>query len=569
MKPMTTLKMSANANANASASLKADWWRGAVIYQIYPRSFADSNADGVGDLRGITAKLSHVASLGVDAIWISPFFKSPMKDFGYDVSDYHDVDPIFGTLADFDALVARAHALGLKVMIDQVLSHTSDQHPWFAASRQSRSNKYADWYVWADPKPDGTPPNNWLSVFGGSSWQWEASRRQYYLHNFLTSQPDLNFHNPAVQKAMLDVVRFWCERGVDGFRFDACHCQFHDAQLRPNPSRPRKPGEPLPDNAQAMQVHLRDRTQPENEVFMEKLRQVLDRHGAASVGEIGDENMLATMARYTSTRHAKPRLHMAYSFSLLSPDHSVRFVRSQVEELEKYLRVEGGWGCWSLNNHDVKRVVTRWKLPLDDDMRARAAKLMLAMVGALRGSLCIYQGEELGLPEADVPYDRLQDPVGKTFWPENKGRDGCRTPMPWTQAAPHAGFSKAKRGEPWLPIPDAHRALAVDVQERDADSVLSFYRRYLPWRSNQPALCRGSICFHNAPEPVMLLTREEGPQRLLAAFNLGPRRMKVAVPKGVAPVALDGQPLQGARLAADGRTITLEPWGGGFFDVGR
>ncbi len=542
-----------------------DWWRGAVIYQIYPRSFADSNADGVGDLRGITGKLDHVASLGVDAIWISPFFKSPMKDFGYDVSDYRDVDPLFGTLADFDALVKRAHALGLKVMIDQVLSHTSDQHPWFAASRESTKGKFADWYVWADPQADGTPPNNWLSVFGGSSWQWEARRRQYYLHNFLVSQPDLNFHNPAVRKALLDAVAFWCERGVDGFRFDACHCQFHDAQLRSNPVRPRKAGDKLPDNAQGMQIHRFDRSRPENETFMEDLRRVLDRHGAASVGEIGDENMLRNMAKYTSTRSTRPRLHMAYSFSLLSPQNTVAHVRGQVEELERFLKVERGWGCWSLNNHDVPRVVSRWKLPKDDP---RAAKAMLAMVGALRGSLCIYQGEELGLPEADVPFDRLQDPVGKTFWPENKGRDGCRTPMPWSAAARHAGFSNAKKAEPWLPIPDAHRARAVDQQDGDDHSVLTFYRRYLPWRRNQPALVAGSIRFHDAAEPVMLLERKAQGQHLLCVFNLGARKVNVELPKGLRPTALDGQPVQGAHLAADHRSIELGPWGAGFFVLG-
>jgi alpha-glucosidase len=543
-----------------------DWWRGAVIYQIYPRSFADSNADGVGDLRGITGRLDHVASLGVDAIWISPFFKSPMQDFGYDVSDYRDVDPLFGNLADFDALVKRAHQLGLKVMIDQVLSHSSDQHPWFVASRESRKGKYADWYVWADPQPDGTPPNNWLSVFGGPSWQWEARRRQYYLHNFLTSQPDLNFHNPAVRKALLDGIAFWCERGVDGFRFDACHCQFHDAKLRSNPERPRARDAALPDNAQAMQVHTYDRTRPENEAFMEDVRKVLDRHGAASVGEIGDENMLRTMAKYTSTRGKRPRLHMAYSFALLSPQNTVAHVRAQVEELERFLKVERGWGCWSLNNHDVPRVVSRWKLPKDDP---RAAKAMLAMAGALRGSLCIYQGEELGLPEAEVPFDKLRDPVGKTFWPENKGRDGCRTPMPWQGAARHAGFSAAKAAEPWLPIPDAHRALAVDRQDGDDHSVLNFYRRYLPWRRSQPALVVGSIRFHDTAEPVMLLERKAPGQHLLCVFNLGPRKAKAAVPKGLRPVALDGQPAQGARLSGDHASIVLEPWGAGFFDLDR
>ena len=553
--------MSTQAPA-ASAPAAFDWWRGAVIYQIYPRSFQDSNGDGVGDLPGITQRLDHVAALGVDAIWISPFFKSPMKDFGYDVSDYRDVDPLFGTLADFNALIARAHALGLKVMIDQVLSHTSDQHAWFKASRGSRDNPHADWYVWADPQADGSPPNNWASVFGGSAWQWDARRRQYYLHNFLVSQPDLNFHHPDVQQAVLGEVRFWCERGVDGFRFDACNFHFHDTQLRSNP-----PADPdgartvRADNPYAMQRHLHDKSQPENLPFLEKLRAVLDEFGAASVGEVGDERALALMAEYTSVR-GTPRLHMAYSFNLLTAENTVAHVRGQVEELETYLDPEGGWGCWSLNNHDVPRVITRWGLPDDEP---QAAKLVMAMAGALRGSLCIYQGEELGLPEADVPYELIQDPYGLSFWPEFKGRDGCRTPMPWRVDAPHAGFSSAT---PWLPVPEAHRLRAVARQEGDAGSVLHFYRRYLHWRRTQPALCRGSIRFFDAPEPVMLLVRADPNHALLAAFNLGAEPVTVAVPEGLrVRGATAGQPLDGATLSADVTLLTLAPWGGGFFDL--
>ena len=331
-----------------------------MIYQIYPRSFQDSNGDGVGDLPGITRRLAYVAALGVDAIWISPFFRSPMKDFGYDVSDYRDVDPIFGTLTDFDALLAEAHRLGLKVMIDQVLSHTSDQHAWFKESRTSRDNAKHDWYVWADPQPDGTPPNNWLSVFGGSAWHWDSRRRQYYLHSFLTSQPDLNFHCEAVQQALLEEVRFWCERGVNGFRFDACNHQVHDRLLRSNPAA--EGGEVStvrPDNPYAMQLHVHDKSQPENLVFLERLREVLDAFGAASVGEVGDENPPPLMADYTE---AGRRLHMAYSFSLLTPVGRAGHVRAQVEALERELARTGGWGCWALSNHDVPRIASRWFL---------------------------------------------------------------------------------------------------------------------------------------------------------------------------------------------------------------
>ncbi|MCU0831460.1 MAG: alpha-amylase family glycosyl hydrolase, partial [Rhizobiaceae bacterium] len=304
--------------AQAKSAPNADWWRGAVIYQIYPRSFQDSNGDGIGDLKGITERLDHVASLGVDAIWLSPFFTSPMKDMGYDVSDYCDVDPVFGTLADFDALVAKAHALGLKVMIDQVLSHSSDQHPWFIESKSSRTNKKADWYVWADAKPAGDPPTNWQSVFGGSAWTWHSGRRQYYLHNFLASQPDLNFHNPAVQDALLKTTEFWLKRGVDGFRLDTVNFYVHDARLRDNPGVDLAPGALPAVNPYGHQTHLFDKTRPENIAFLKRFRALLDRFDArAAVGEVGDEDRsLKTMAEYTS---GGDRLHMCYSFDMLGP----------------------------------------------------------------------------------------------------------------------------------------------------------------------------------------------------------------------------------------------------------
>jgi len=492
----------------------ASWWRGAVIYQIYPRSFHDLNGDGIGDLPGVAAHLDHVARLGVDAIWISPFFRSPMKDFGYDVADYRDVDPIFGTLADFDALLARAHQLGLKVMIDQVLSHTSDQHAWFRQSRSSRDNPCADWYVWADPKPDGTPPNNWLSVFGGSAWQWDSRRRQYYLHSFLASQPDLNFHNPEVQLALLDEVRFWGRRGVDGFRFDACNHQFHDALLRDNPAVDGGTGGVTtvrPDNPYAMQQHLYDKSRPENLDFLQRLRAVLDEVGAASIGEVGDENAPPLMARYTERDR---RLHMAYSFALLTADGTAERIQREVEALELALARTGGWGCWAFSNHDVPRVASRWPhLP-----PATAMALLLS----LRGSVCLYQGEELGLPEAEVPFERLQDPYGKAFWPEFKGRDGCRTPMPWQAEAVHGGFAPAAgSAEPWLPMAEAHRPLAVDAQEVDPASMLHMTRRLLAWRRRHAVLRDGALGFLSAPPDVLHFRRGQGPAALRLVFNLG------------------------------------------------
>jgi len=527
-----------------------EWWRGAVIYQIYPRSFMDSNGDGIGDLPGITAALDHVARLGADAIWISPFFKSPMKDFGYDVSDYRAVDPIFGTLADFDALLARAHALGLKVIIDQVLSHTSSEHAWFAASRASRQGPQADWYVWADPRPDGTPPNNWLSVFGGPAWQWDSRRRQYYLHSFLPEQPDLDFHCPAVQEALLAEVRFWCERGVDGFRFDACNHQFHDALLRDNP--PADGGAVSTvraDNPYAMQLHLHDKSQPENLLFLERLRRLLDEFGAMALGEVGDENAPPLMARYTERGK---RLQMAYSFSLLTGEHSARHLRTQVETLDHALARTGGWGCWAVSNHDVPRVATRWNA--DGSADSRRDRLWLALLLSLRGSACVYQGEELGLPEADVPFEWLQDPYGLAFWPEFKGRDGCRTPMPWRADDRHAGFT---RGTPWLPVDDAHRPLAIDRQDGDPDSMLSFSRALLHWRRGQPLLRTGNILFRDAPEPLLWFERRLGDSALEAVFNLSAEPATLALPRGFAPLA--DTPFSGARL--DAGTLTLPPFG--------
>ncbi|HEV7915768.1 MAG TPA: alpha-amylase family glycosyl hydrolase [Albitalea sp.] len=523
-----------------------DWWRGAVIYQIYPRSFADHNGDGVGDLAGMFDRLPYVASLGVDAIWVSPFFRSPMKDFGYDIADYRDVDPLFGTLEDFDGLVARAHALGLKVMIDQVLSHSSDQHPWFVQSRSSRDNARADWYVWSDPRPDGTPPNNWLSVFGGSAWQWDSRRRQYYLHNFLTSQPDLNFHNEEVQDQVLGDIRFWLDRGVDGFRFDACIFHFHDRLLRDNPPAERRDTQSVAaSNPYGMQRHLYDKTQPENLAFMQRVRTLLNEYGAASVGEIGDDDSLKTMAAYTC---GGDKLHMAYSFNLLTTQNTAAHIRSQVEELEA--QMHDGWASWSFGNHDVPRVLTRWGGP---DAHTDYSKVAMAMLVSLRGSVCWWQGDELALTEADIPYEKIQDPYGIAFWPEFKGRDGCRTPMPWSRASLHAGFSQGRQVEPWLPVPAEHAQRAVDVHEADPRSPLRFMRRLLAWRKTQPALLTGDIAFFDAPEPVLALLRTpehrgQGPA-LLCLFNLGakPIEFDLAI-ADVVPVATElDEGLQGRR----------------------
>lgn len=534
-----------------------EWWRGAVIYQIYPRSFADANGDGIGDLKGITRHLDYVAGLKVDAIWLSPFYVSPMKDFGYDVADHCDVDPMFGTLADFEALVERAHALGLKVMIDLVISHSSDRHPWFVESRSSRTNAKADWYVWADAQPDGTPPNNWLSVFGGPAWEWDTRRNQYYLHNFLAAQPDLNFHNEQVRQAVLDIARFWLERGVDGFRLDAVNFYFHDRQLRNNPPVPEaaRVRGVAASNPYAWQAHIHDKTQPENLAFLERLRRLCDSYaGIATVGEIGaDHDPPVTTAAYTE---AGKRLNMAYSFDLLTEAFSAAHIRAVVESVER--TIGSGWASWAFSNHDVVRVISRWNL---GEAATQAAPMLVALLTSLRGTACLYQGEELGLCEADVPFERLQDPYGIRFWPDYKGRDGCRTPMPWRHDAPHAGFSRAA---PWLPVPEEHARHAVSRQIGDPASVLSRVRRFLAWRARHPVLRYGSIRFLEAPEPVIAFTRGEGRDRLVCAFNLGPAAVELALPGIPAARALEGHGFGGT--LADGR-VRLEGFEAAFGHV--
>ena len=529
-----------------------EWWRGAVIYQIYPRSFADADGDGLGDLAGIAARMDHVAALGAEGVWIGPFFRSPMADFGYDVADYTDVDPIFGTLADADRLIARAHELGLRVVIDMVLSHSSDQHPWFAESRRDRDNPKADWYVWADPKPDGTPPNNWLSVFGGSAWAWEPRRGQYYLHNFLASQPDLNLHNPAVQDAVLDACRFWLERGVDGFRLDVANFYTHDRLLRDNP--PLDPGrrlEGVPQrNPYGMQRHLYDKTRPETLAVLRRLRALMDAYpDRFTVAEVHDDLGAATCAAYVAGREL---LHTAYGFGLLSCDFTPAAIRAHVEEFER--QPGGGWPAWSFSNHDVTRAVSRWGGAGD---RGPLARLLVALLGSLRGTAFLYQGEELGLPEADVPFERLQDPYGRTFWPEFKGRDGCRTPMPWTPDAPNAGFCPPDAA-PWLPIPEEHLALSVAAQAGDPDSVLRFTTAFLRWRRSQPALRTGGIRFLDAPDPLLAFVRTAGDDALLCVFNLGPERREWDAPMEPLEVAhaLGGE-VRGRRVALSGHGLLL------------
>jgi len=531
----------------------SEWWRGCAIYQIYPRSFQDTNDDGIGDLNGVFRRLPHVASLGVDAIWLSPFFRSPMADMGYDVSDYCDVDPMFGTLEDFDAVIAEAHRLGLKVIIDQVLSHSSDRHPWFLESRSSQINEKADWYVWADAKPDGTAPNNWLSIFGGPAWEWDSVRKQYYLHNFLASQPDLNFHVPEVRRALLDTVRFWLDRGIDGFRLDTVNFYVHDKRLRDNPPMPLGGLNDIPDtNPYGYQDHVFDKTQPENLDFLRHFRALLDQYEArASVGEVGDgARSLSTVAAYTA---GNERLHMCYTFDLLSPAFSAAHVRACVEAFET--AAPDGWVCWAFSNHDVVRHVSRWTA--DGGNAEDVAQFSIALLCGLRGSICLYQGEELGLPEAELAFEDIRDPYGIRFWPGFKGRDGCRTPMVWSETAQNAGFSEA---QPWLPVPLAHLPLAVDRQEPDGGSVLHHYRAAMLMRRETPVLRSGSITMLDGlPDDVLGFVREAGDRRVLCLYNFS-QAEAAAWRSGQDErfSALDGAGLGGG-AAVSGNEINLPP----------
>lgn len=498
------------------------WWKGACIYQVYPRSFADSNGDGVGDLPGLTARLGHIASLGVDAVWISPFFRSPMADFGYDVSDYCDVDPVFGTLADFDALVKRARALDLKIIVDQVYSHTSDQHAWFKESRESRDNPKADWYVWADPKPDGAPPNNWQSVFSGPAWTWDARRGQYYMHNFLSAQPQLNLHNREVQQAILDVMTFWLDRGVDGFRLDAVSFMMHDRALRDNPPRPasdtRKRTRPFD-----FQRHVHNQSQPEIASFLKRMRALADHYGERYlVAEIDREHADAEMKAFT---HGDSLLQSAYGFTYLYADRlDAQLVRAASAS---WPGGDGeGWPSWTFSNHDAPRAVSRW---LEGRDPAAFARLNLLLLACLRGNIFLYQGEELGLPQADVAFENLQDPEAIANWPMTLGRDGARTPMPWCEDSPFCGFGEAA---PWLPHDERHRALAVDAQEADPDSTLNWTRRVTALRRSCAALREGGMRFHEAAEPLLVFERGEGDAALLCAFNLGHDAADWTLPEG-------------------------------------
>jgi alpha-glucosidase len=482
------------------------WWKGASIYQVYIRSFCDSNGDGQGDLPGLIGKLDYIAALNVDAIWLSPLHPSPNRDWGYDVSDYEGVQPDYGTLADFATLVKAAHGRGLKIILDEVLAHTSDEHAWFAASRDGDAAK-RDWYVWADPKDDGTVPNNWLSVFGGPAWAYQPARRQYYHHKFLRQQPKLNWREPAAREAALAVLDLWLARGVDGFRLDVANAFLHDATLAGNPAIPAPERDAAAWSAAAnMQRHLHDSNLEENRALLDIVRRRVEKFDDKFVfGEFSEE-----FERAGCYLPPNKGLHAGYNFALLHATDAAG-VRDHLETLAQY---PDHWPCISFSNHDVTRTVTRFG--------EGSAKVMLSLLLAMRGTILLYQGEELGLPEVDLRRDQLRDPVGDLYYPLFKGRDGCRTPMPWDDG-PNLGFTT---GTPWLPPGPAHAALSVAAQEADRRSPLHCARALIAARRGSPALRLGQLTLLDAPLPLIAFRRESVEEKLLCVFNLGRTGMR-------------------------------------------
>lgn len=486
------------------------WWKDGVIYQIYPRSYYDTTGDGIGDIPGIIQKLDHIADLGVDAIWLSPIYPSPDADFGYDVSDYCAIDPKFGSMADFERLLEEAHTRQLRVILDLVLNHTSEQHPWFRDARRGKDSKYRNYYIWAKPKAGGKPPNNWGSSFGGRAWTYDEASGEYYLHLFYKEQPDLNWRNPGVHDAMLDVFRFWCEKGVDGFRLDVFNLYYKHADLPDNPRRliPRPPFGRRFD----WQEHLYDYDQPELMPLLVEIREILDSYPQRYlVGETFPDNAEAA-ALYSAPGY----LHAAFNFEFTHCPWSARRFRRAIHRWESLLGAEQ-WPTYVLGNHDVSRPASRFGREGDDDRLKVAAALLLS----LRGTPFIYYGDEIGM--RDIPIRRREDvldPVGRRFWPLFKGRDGCRSPMQWT-ATQNAGFSTA---EPWLPVHKNHVARNVASQRAEPASLLNFYRALLRLRREHGALRRGGLrLLAGMPRSVLAYRRETEEESLLILLNFSDR----------------------------------------------
>ena len=544
--------------APAPAPMDRPWWQTDVVYQIYPRSFQDSDGDGVGDLPGITGRLPYLADLGVGAVWLSPFYPSPQADFGYDVSDYRDVDPQYGTLEDFDRLAERAHALGLRLIVDFVPNHSSDRHAWFQESRASRDSPRRDWYVWRDPRPDGSPPNNWLSHFGGPAWTLDEATGQYYLHSFLKEQPDLNWRNPEVVDEMMGTLRFWMGRGVDGFRIDVAHTILKDPRMRDNPPAEGDLAFHKARGEYDSQLHLYDKAHPDVHEAFARIRRTVDGYDErdrVTIGEIHDFEDLGRWASYYGTPTeggGLSGLHMPFNFGLLAAPWTADGVRAHVEALEAALP-DGAWPNYVLGNHDERRIATR--------IGPESVRLAGLLLLTLRGAPTLYYGDELGMPEVDVPPDRRVDPWGVRSGLPELGRDGCRTPMAW-DASPAAGFSDADPEDLWLPLHEHHAQLNVAAESADPDSHLAFYRRALAYRSASPALRAGAYRGLEAPDGVFAFERHEGDDRRLVLLHLGPGHVEVPVPEAYRGLEVGLATGLEAEGATAGDRVTLGPWAG-------
>lgn len=528
-----------------SAANSNTWWKHGVIYQIYPRSFFDTNGDGTGDIPGVTAKLDYLMWLGVDAVWLSPVNTSPMHDFGYDISDYRGIDPLFGTNEDFDVLIREAHRRGIKIVMDLVINHTSHLHPWFIESRSSHGNPKRDWYIWRDGNRGG-PPNNWRAVFGGRSWEWDGATGQYYYHSFLKEQPDLNWRNPALRRAVFGEVRYWLDRGVDGFRLDAVSWYVKDEPLRDNPFCIGPTPRPYD-----MQKHIYDQNRPEVHDVLREFRKVLDEYdGRMAVGETyasppGDPEQ---SARYLGG--GEDELHLAFDFSLLFSKYGAARFREALSRWYAALP-DKGWPCLVMGNHDRPRMMSRWCRGRHGMMKAR---VLAALLLTARGTPFLYYGDEIGMTDGKIRRRQMLDPVGKKYWPFHPGRDPERTPMQWSDDL-NAGFSPA---EPWLPVTDNYREVNVEAQTRDPGSLLNFYRALISLRKQRPALRSGSFRLAGDNPDVLAFLREEGGERIFVAINFS---------GGSREIAAGGLSLKKALLsshavtgAAGGNRIRLRPY---------
>jgi alpha-glucosidase len=522
---------------------KLAWWQRGIVYQVYPRSFQDSNGDGVGDLLGIAARLDHLVSLGVDALWLSPIQPSPMADFGYDVADYCGIDPLFGTLEDFDHLVAQAHGRGLRLILDFVPNHSSNQHPWFLDSRSGRDSARRDWYVWRDPAPGGGPPNNWISHFGGSAWEWDEASGQYYLHSFLKEQPDLNWRNPAVRQAMMEVLRFWLGRGVDGFRVDVIWLLMKDELFRDNPPNPGwRPGQSEHDRL----LDLYSADLPEVHDVIAEMRGVVDSYDERLlIGEI----YLPVEKLVSYYGQDLGGAHLPFNFQLIRAPWTAAEIARIIRDYEAALPA-GAWPNWVLGNHDQPRLAGR--------IGAAQARVAAMMLLTLRGTPTIYYGEEIGMADVPIPPDRVRDPAEKNQPGIGMGRDPQRTPMPW-DGSPLAGFTT---GEPWLPIGD--RGPSVAAQQDDPASMLALYRALTALRQGSAALTGGAIEGIEVLGPVLAYRRRQGTEEVTVLLNLGAEPQSLPAPPGAFALSTLGDvpPIADGRLALRGNEGVVYRSGG-------